>query len=86
MRTEFDELVENQQIGLSLLSDDTKCSIEELEEACHEFREMILSKNPAKDDLFAGLPRVKATIIVNALALVESEDWQKIKSIIALQE
>lgn len=84
MRTEFDEMVENQQIGLSLLSEYTKWSLEELEEACKEFREMILSKNPAKDDLFSGLPRVKATIIINALAIVESEDWQKIKSILTL--
>lgn len=86
MRTEFDEMVENQQIGLSMLSDDTKYSLNELEEACKEFREMMLSKNPAKDDLFAKLPRVKATIIVNALVLVESEDWQKIKSVFTLHE
>lgn len=82
----FDEFLEKQQIGLSLLSEDTRYSLEELEEACKEFRGMMLSKNPAKDDLFAGLARVKATIIVNALLLVESDDWQKIKSIITLQE
>ena len=85
-RTKFDDLVENQVIALSKLaiSDDIKECIEQLEEACGEFREMILTKNPAKNDMFAGLPRVKAMIIVNALAIVESKEWGEIKKILSI--
>lgn len=79
MRTDFDEMVENQMIGLSMLSEDTKYSLERLEESCKELREMMQSKNPAKDDLFAGLPRVKASIIIEAMLLVESDDWRRLK-------
>ena len=81
-RTKFDELVENQQTVLGLIGKN-KVDLELLEEACKEFREMLTTKNPAKNDMFAGLPRVKATIIVEAVMLVESELW---KSILALQE
>lgn len=74
MRTEFDELVENQIIGLGLRGDSFKPDL--LEEACKELMEMLLTKNPAKNDMFAGLPRVKGTIILEACLMVKSKMWK----------
>ena len=76
-RTKFDDMVENQQIVLGLMGKNN-VDLDLLEEACKEFRQMLETKNPAKNDLFAGLPRVKATIIVEAVMLVESELWRSI--------
>ena len=77
-RAEMDERVENTMIRLSLM-DDTRYTLEDLESYCKELRGMLETKNPAKDDLFAGLPRVKSMICICALQFVESEDFQKIK-------
>ena len=80
MRTEFDDVVENQMIQLSLLGNkmETKEICKDLQEACKEMEEMLKSKNPAKDDLFAGFPRVKAEIIISAMALVKTDEWKAI--------
>lgn len=82
MDRKFDEMVENQQIVLGTMGRN-RPNLDLLEEAVKEFREMLAAKNPAKDDLFAGLPRVKATIIMEAVMLVESELWE---SILTLQK
>lgn len=86
MRTEHDEQIENAMIRLAMLAPETKANLEDLESYCKELEDMMKCKDPAKHDLFAGLPRVKASIIISAMVLVKSEDWQKIKSIITLQE
>lgn len=85
MRTKMDEYAENSMIGLSLLGGEAEPDLEGLEESVEEFLEMLQSKNPAKDDLFAGLPRVKAEIIIEAIFLVKSELWGEIKALASSQ-
>lgn len=79
-----DEQVENQMIALSLLSKNQNMRdiIEQLEDGCREFRAMLNEKAPAITDMFAGLPRVKAMIIINAVALCESDGWKIIRDAI----